>query len=435
MAVKIDSVEPKTPAARAGFQAGDILLSIDGEEICDVLDYRFYMTSPRIEVRFRRGEKERLVEIHKDEYEDLGLLFDTYLMDRQRSCKNHCVFCFIDQNPKGMRESVYFKDDDDRMSFLFGNYVTLTNLRERDVERIIKMKISPVNVSVHTTDPALRVRMMKNPNAGKTLSYLRRFTEAGISVNAQLVLCPGYNNGTALEQTLSGLAGLGEAVQSIACVPVGLTGHRTGLIELRPFTKEESRETIALIDRFGERFLAERGERVVYPSDEFFLKAEAPIPPASYYGGFDQLENGVGMLSLLEEDFSLELEGISPSGIPRSMTLATGEAAAPFLSRLAARAQALDPALRCEVAAVKNRFFGGYITVAGLVTGQDLVAELRDRALGDEVLIPSVMLRHEGDLFLDNMTVDEVSKRLGVPVRVIPASGDALARTLLEGES
>ena len=433
MAVKISSVDPNTPAEKAGLRAGDVLLSIDGEEIRDVLDYRFYMASQRIELCFRRGDGERRVRVRKGEYEDLGLGFETYLMDRQRSCKNRCVFCFIDQNPRGMRESVYFKDDDDRMSFLFGNYVTLTNLEERDVERIIKMKISPVNISVHTTDPELRVRMMKNPNAGRTLSYLRRFAEAGIRVNAQLVLCPGYNDGAALERTLSDLAALGEAVLSIACVPVGLTGHRSGLAALRPFTGEECRETVALIDRFGDRFFAECGRRVVYPSHKFFLGARLPVPPASYYGDFDQLENGVGMLALLEEDFLLELEGLAPAGAPRSLTIATGEAAAPFLSRLAGRAMALDPALQCEVVPVKNRFFGGYITVAGLVTGSDLVAQLRGRALGDEVLIPSVMLRHEGDLFLDNMTVDEVSARIGAKMRVVPASGDALARTLLRG--
>lgn len=433
MAVKISSVDPNTPAEKAGLCAGDVLLSIDGEEIRDVLDYRFYMTNRRIELCFRRGDGERRVPICKGEYEDLGLEFETYLMDRQRSCKNHCVFCFIDQNPRGMRESVYFKDDDDRMSFLFGNYVTLTNLEERDVERIIKMKISPVNVSVHTTDPELRVRMMKNPNAGRTLSYLRRFAEAGIAINAQLVLCPGYNDGAALERTLSDLAALGEALQSIACVPVGLTGHRSGLAALRPFTGEECRKTIALIDRFGDRFFAACGRRVVYPSDEFFLGARLPVPPASYYGDFDQLENGVGMLALLEEDFLFEIEGLAPAGAPRSLTVATGEAAAPLLSRLAGRAMALDPALQCEVIPVKNRFFGGYITVAGLVTGSDLVAELAGRALGDEVLIPSVMLRHEGDLFLDNMTVDEVSARIGANMRVVPASGDALARTLLRG--
>ena len=278
MPVLIREVERGSHAQKAGIKAGDVLVSIDGNAINDVLDYRFYVTSPHISLSLLRAGKGFRASIQKGEYDDIGLAFETYLMDRQHSCKNKCIFCFVDQMPKGMRESLYFKDDDSRMSFLFGNYITLTNLTQADIDRIIKMRISPVNISVHTTDPALRVEMMKNPKAASSLGYIRQLCEAGIKVNSQLVLVPGYNDGKALEQTLADLGTLYPNLQSIACVPVGLTKYREGLPELRLFDREGARETIEIIHRFAGAMEEKYGQRVAYPSDEFFLKAQMPIP-------------------------------------------------------------------------------------------------------------------------------------------------------------
>lgn len=432
MAVTITGVAGGSPAARAGLRAGDSLLSIGGEEIQDVLDYRFFMAERRLVLRLLRDGRPLDVSVEKGRYDDLGLEFETYLMDRQRSCKNGCVFCFVDQNPKGMRESVYFKDDDDRLSFLFGNYITLTNLTDRDVERIIRMRVSPVNVSVHTTDPGLRARMMRNPAAGQALARLRRLVEGEVRINTQLVLCPGYNDGDALARTLSDLGAFFPWVQSIACVPVGLTGHRAGLTALRPFTPAEAGRAIDTIEDFSSRWLAERGRRAAYPADEFFLLAGRPVPPSEYYGDFEQLENGVGLLALCEEEFFDELAALPPGKAPRSLLAVTGEAAHPLIARLCAAARAADPELTVRAVAVPNLFFGGHITVAGLVTGGDILAAVGPRPACERLLLPSCMLRHEQDRFLDDMPLSALSERLGVPIEVI-SDGGSLARALLKG--
>lgn len=328
MPVLIQTVAPGSHAARAGVRPGDTLLTIGGRPINDVLDYRFYMTDRQLELSLLRGGAPYSVRIKKAEYDDIGLDFETYLMDKQHSCKNKCVFCFIDQMPPGMRESLYFKDDDSRLSFLFGNYITLTNLTDADIDRIIEMHISPVNVSVHTTDPALRVAMMKNPNAAGSLRYIERLAKAGIRINTQLVLCPGWNDGEALAKTLADLGKLYPGVQSVACVPVGLTKYREGLAELRSFTAAEAGDTIDRVEAFQQRMLEEHGERVAYPSDEFFLLAGRPIPAAGYYGEFAQLENGVGLLSLLEDEFSGAFSDDDGEGVAEgAFTVATGKAA------------------------------------------------------------------------------------------------------------
>ena len=327
MPVLIQSVQPGSYAARAGIQPGDTLAAIDGHPVNDLLDYRFYVTSRRIVLDLLRAGKTRSVQIRKGEYDDIGLEFETYLMDKQRSCKNKCVFCFVDQMPPGMRETLYFKDDDSRMSFLFGNYITLTNLTDGDIDRIIQMRISPVNISVHTTDPELRVRMMKNPRAASSLAYIRRLCDADIRVNSQLVLCPGYNDGPALERTLNDLGALYPNLQSIACVPVGLTRFREGLEPLRPYDRERARETIEIIHRFAGRMWETHGERVAYPSDEFFLKAELPVPEPRYYGAFDQLEDGVGTLALLREEFEDALADDPETSASGVLSTVTGEAA------------------------------------------------------------------------------------------------------------
>ena len=423
MSVIIKSVERGSPAYKAGIKSGDNLVSIDGNEIMDVLDYRFYQDNERLTVEvIDSSGKTKTARIKKDEYEELGLEFETYLMDKKHSCRNKCVFCFIDQLPKGLRESLYFKDDDSRLSFLFGNYITLTNITEHEVERIIKMHISPINISVHTTNPDLRVKMMANKNAGKALQIIDRFNSAGIKLNCQLVLCPGYNDGEELERTLSDLSRL-ENAECIAAVPVGLTAYREGLAEIEPFNKQTAGAVLDIIDKYGDICLKKYGQRRIYGADEFYLLAEREIPEADYYGDFLQLENGVGLWSLLRSealdalndcDYRLERE--------RSLSLATGEAAYPLIKMIAEKCMGKNPLLRARVFPIKNNFFGGKINVSGLVTATDIEAQLKNEDLGEELLIPSVMLRAEGDMFLDSVTVDELSERLGV--RITPVNND-----------
>ena len=432
--VTIRGVAPGSPADRAGIRAGETLVAIGGNEIIDALDYRFYMTDRRLEVTVQNeaGER-RTVSIRKREYDELGLEFDGFLFDGQQSCKNKCIFCFIDQLPKGMRPSLYFKDDDARLSFLFGNYITLTNLSEHDLARILAMHISPINVSVHTTNPELRVRMMKNPHAAELLPLMRRLIEGGIKLNAQLVLCPGINDGAELERTLADLEPLIPGLESIACVPVGLTDHRAGLEPLEPYTAEGARAVIETVDRFAERMRAAHGMRVCYPSDEFFLRAGLPIPAAAYYEDFNQLDNGVGLMAILEDEFrsALRLEAETPLPAPRRLSIATGTDAAPFLRRLVDAARGTWHTLQIEVHPIENDFFGHRITVAGLVTGGDILRTLRGRELGEALLLPAVMLRHERDRFLDDMTPEELEAALGVPVRFVENDGFALLDALL----
>lgn len=424
MAVTVGGVAAESPAARKGIQAGDVLLSVNGHEIHDGLDYRFYTSDDRLQMAFRSGDGTR-VRVITVEGEDPGLEFDTYLMDKQHSCRNKCVFCFIDQMPEGLRESLYFKDDDSRLSFLFGNYITLTNLTEREVQRMIDLHISPVNVSVHTTNPELRVKMMGNRFAGKALELLPRFAAAGLSINCQLVLCPGWNDGEELVRSLYDLKALCPALISVAAVPVGLTKYRQGLTPLRLFTKEEAAAVIDTMTAFGDKLLEETGERLVYPSDEFYLIAERQLPPPSFYGDYPQLENGVGTLTLQREEFLDALESCECPPSEKRTLIVTGVAAAPFLRELATEAISRFPSLVCDVKAVTNTFFGETITVAGLVTGGDLMTQVS--AVGyDRVLIPDSMLRHEGDCFLDDVTLDEVTKALGVPVIPVSVSGAAL---------
>ncbi len=430
MAVTISGVKPRSPAARKRVAAGDVLKSINGHAVEDVLDYQFYLTDGRLTLCLDTPRGERTVTLRADKLGDIGLEFETYLMDKQRSCRNNCIFCFIDQLPHGLRDSLYFKDDDSRLSFLFGNYITLTNLTERDVERIIEMHISPVNVSVHTTDPALRCRMMNNRFAGDALKYLYQLAEAGIALNCQLVLCPDYNDGDTLTRTMEDLARLFPAVQSVAAVPVGLTKFREGLTPLRPFTREEAADVIARMEGMADRLEAEHGHRVFFPSDEFYLTAGLPIPAADRYGDFLQLENGVGMIALMREEFYAALEEAEELTRTRRLVVATGVSATPLMEELVAAAKAKFPALQAEVKTVVNRFFGERITVAGLITGGDLIEQLRDIP-ADEVTVPRCMLRREGDMFLDDTTPDEVAAALGMPLTVNDGDGADFLRVLL----
>ncbi len=424
MAVTIASVETGSPAARARLRAGDTLVSINARDIEDVLDYRFYMPDAKLKLVIERDGKRKTVRVRKAEFEELGLEFDTYLMDKQRSCRNNCIFCFIDQLPKGMRESLYFKDDDSRLSFLFGNYITLTNLTEHEISRIIEMHISPINISVHTTNPELRCKMMNNRFAGECLDILRRFVEAGLTIQCQLVLVPGYNDGEELSRSLADLTAYAPQVRSVAAVPVGLTKHRDGLTPIRPFTKDEARDVIRRMTEVGDKMLASVGSRVFYPSDEWYIRAELPIPDSEFYEEYPQLENGVGMIALLREGFREEL--IAWEGTPDTArtVLVSGTAAAPFIRELVAEAGAKFPAMRADVVAITNDFFGENITVSGLVTGGDLIRQLKDVPM-DRLLIPANMLRQEGDCFLDDITVEQVARELGVVVEIIPETDGA----------
>lgn len=435
MSVIIKGVEKGSYAYKARLKAGDTLVSIDGNEIMDVLDYRFYQNNSRITLEYiNSAGKIKKAKIKKPEFDEIGLEFDTYLMDEKRSCRNKCVFCFIDQLPKGLRDTLYFKDDDSRLSFLFGNYITLTNITEHEIERIIKMHISPINISVHTTNPELRVKMMSNKNAGNVLEIIDRFNEAGIKLNCQMVLVPDYNDKAELERTLTDLTAL-ENVECIAAVPVGLTGHREGLADLKPFNKETARDVIDIIDRFGDKCVEKYGERRVYAADEFYILAEKQLPHADYYEGFLQLENGVGLVPLLlsealpfvdECDYNLDEK--------RIITIATGEAAEPFIAQIVDKCKNKWDNLDCRVVAIKNNFFGGEITVSGLVTATDIAEQLKNMELGEELLIPSSMLRDGGDMFLDSITLEELSQRLNIKITPVDNDGYELVDRILGKE-
>ena len=422
--VKITSVEKGSVAEKNGVKVGDMLVSVNGNEICDVLDYRFYIMDKNIVLHVKRGEADLEFAIKKPEYSDIGLEFATYLMDEKKRCRNNCIFCFIDQNPKGMRETIYFKDDDERLSFLHGNYVTLTNLKDSDIDRIIKMRISPVNISVHTTDPELRVKMMNNRFAGECLRYLKKLDDAGITINAQLVLCKGINDGKALTRSLTDLIKL-QNIDSIALVPCGLTGHREGLYLLEPFDKESASEVIDTANHFGDYCLSTRGMRLIYPSDEFYLISKRDIPDEEYYEGYPQIENGVGMIRSDSEEFFESLENIDKLDYNRKVSIATGEAAYDFICSLATAAMKKFPNLTVNVYAVRNNFFGGSVTVSGLVTGGDIIAQLSGKDLGEALLIPENMLRSEGDLFLDNISLETLSETLKAPVVAVERGGYA----------
>ena len=431
MSVIIKYVDKGSPAYKAGLRGGETLLSLNGNSIIDVLDYRFYQNSGSLVLEYLDvSGKTKTAKVKKDEYEELGLEFETYLMDKKHSCLNKCVFCFIDQLPKGLRESLYFKDDDSRLSFLFGNYITLTNITEHEVERIIKMHISPVNISVHTTNPELRVKMMTNKNAGKVLEIIDRFNSAGIKINCQLVLCPGYNDGKELERTLEDLSKL-ENAECIAAVPVGLTRYRDGLAKIEPFNSDTAAQVLDIIDRYGDKCIQKYGQRRIYGADEFYLLSGREIPEADYYGDFLQLENGVGLWSLLRSEAFEALKETERRTVKRKITMATGEAAYPLIKAIAGECRKKNTRLDVNVYAVKNNFFGGKINVAGLVTATDIAEQLAGKQLGEELLIPSVMLRQEGDMFLDSVTVRELSERLNVKITPVGNDGYELVGAIL----
>ena len=440
MSNQIRSVDRYSPAGRAGVRAGESLLQVNGHPIQDVLDYKFYTYDPKLTLILRDPEgRERTVRVRKEEGEDLGLEFDHYLMDRARSCANRCIFCFVDQMPPGMRETLYFKDDDARLSFLMGNYITMTNLSRREVERICALRVSPINISVHATEPALREKMLGHRNAGRCLELMERFAAAGITMNCQIVACPGVNDGPALDRTLRDLGGLYPAVNSVAVVPVGITKYRQGLYPLRPYTEEEAAALLDQVEAFAAGFLAEHGTSLVWCSDEFYLLAGRELPGNGYYEEYAQLENGVGMLRLLtDQAMSLtedEEEDLSVLA-PAPFSIATGASAAPFIQKIVDRCREKCPALRGRVYPIANRFFGETITVSGLITGGDLIDQLRGKELGERLLLPDNMLRAGERVFLDDVTVEQVEQALGVPVVPVEAdSGFALVDAILEREA
>lgn len=430
MAVKIYGVTADSHADRAKIKSGEILLSINGNIIEDVLDYRFYQVNRELnlEISDEIGNV-RTVRIVKSEYEEIGLEFETYLMDEQKSCRNKCIFCFIDQLPKGMRESLYFKDDDSRLSFLFGNYITLTNLTQHEIDRIIKMHISPINVSVHTTNPQLRCKMMNNRFAGDALRHLESFTRAGISLNCQIVACPGINDGDELIRTLSDLENLG--VNMTAVVPVGLTRYREGLFPLTEYTAETAAQTLDIIEKFGDECVKKHGRRIFYAADEFYIKAKRPIPEPDFYEGFPAVEDGVGMIACLKEEIEFAVEDCEYNdSLSYTVTMACGEAVAPYLRDMMKIISVKFPNIKINVVAINNNFFGGGVNVSGLVTGGDLIEQLRGRELGERLFIPSSMLRFENDVFLDDVSVEDVERELGISLEAVNNNGDQLVRAV-----
>lgn len=434
MAVKIFDVTTGSHADKAGIKKGETLLSINSNEIVDVLDYRFYQVNRKLTLEVEDEDKNvRTIEMTKGEYEEIGLEFETYLMDKQHSCRNKCIFCFIDQLPKGMRESLYFKDDDSRLSFLFGNYITLTNITEHEIDRIIKMHISPINVSVHTTNPELRCKMMNNRFAGDTLKYLKRFADAGITLNCQIVSCPGINDGDELVRTLTDLENLG--VNMTAIVPVGLTRYRENLYPLVPYNKETAGQTIDIIEKMGDECVKKHGRRIFFPGDEFYLLAEREIPSPEFYEDFSALEDGIGMIAYLTDDVGWKLEELdADESLCHKVTIACGEGVFPYMKRIMSMINEKFPNITINTRAIKNNFFGGGVNVSGLVTGGDLIDQLRGDDLGDRLIITSSMLRFENDLFLDDVSTDDVERELGVTLVPINNNGNDLVEAVIAGK-
>ncbi|MBR6529832.1 MAG: DUF512 domain-containing protein [Clostridia bacterium] len=432
--VRISSVEKHSAAEKAGILGGDLLCTVNGQNVVDVLDYRFLITEERVTLSLLRGERSFVVTIDKEEYADIGLEFETYLMDKERSCENNCIFCFIDQNPRGMRETIYFKDDDTRLSFLHGNYVTLTNCDHAELERIARLRLSPVNVSVHTTNPTLRVQMLGHPNAGEIMGQLRFLVSRQIRINCQIVLCRGINDGEELLRTLKDLVSLGEMVESVAVVPAGLTRFRKGLADLTDFDAESAAEVIDLVEAFADKQYEKYGSRRVFLADEFYIRASRTLPEAEVYEGYPQLDNGVGLLRSMEEDVLFALPDAPKPAKRRRYLAFTGKAAYAFVSDLVARVLKGQDQVECTVKAVKNFFYGESVTVAGLLTGSDYQKAAKEADLKeyDAVLIPASSLRYERDLFLDGVALADLEKEWNLPVIPVEGGEDIVYKLLGE---
>ena len=428
----IQETEPGSIAEELGLEPGDAILEINGQPIEDVFDYRLMCQEEYLELLVRGADgDEAIFEVEKDDDEDLGIVFENGLMDDYRSCRNKCMFCFIDQMPPGMRETLYFKDDDSRLSFLQGNYVTLTNMSESDLNRIIRYRMEPINISVHTMNPELRCRMLHNRFAGDALKKIDTLYEAGIEMNGQIVLCPGINDGEELDATIRALSCYLPVMQSLSVVPVGLTRYREGLYPLQPVSKECAAQTIDIIEKWQQKIYKEFGFHFVHASDEFYILAERELPEEERYDGYLQLDNGVGSVRLLCDEFTQALAEEEGSTETREISLATGRLAAPYLERLIRQMNEKFPHVRVHLYPIRNVFFGEEITVVGLITGQDLTAQLKEQTLGEELLISVHMLRSGENVFLDDITTDDVCEQLRVPLRVVKPGGQELLDALL----
>lgn len=429
----VKSIVPGSIADEMGIEPGDRLISINGQEIEDIFDYQFYSEDEELLLLVEKPDGEQWeLEIGKDADEELGMEFGPGLMDEYRSCRNKCIFCFIDQMPSGMRDTLYFKDDDSRLSFLQGNYVTLTNMSDHDIERIIRYRLEPINISFQTTNPELRCRMLHNRFAGDALKKVDQLYRGGIEMNGQIVLCKGVNDGEELERSIRDLTSYLPLLKSVSVVPVGLTKFRDGLYPLEPFTKEEAKHVLETVHRWQDRIYAEYGVHFIHAGDEWYLLAEEEIPEEERYDGYLQLENGVGMLRLLFNEFEEAYQAVGGDERERTISVATGRLAYPYLKRMAGKMEEKYPNLRIYVYAVRNDFFGERITVSGLVTAQDIMAQLAGKELGESLLLPCNMLKADEDIFLDDYTVSQVSETLQVPVVIVKSSGQDLIDAILE---
>ncbi len=417
---RVEKVDKGGIADEVGIEPGDVITAVNGRPLQDLIDFRYYCADENIEIDLTKGDGELwTVEIEKEIDEDLGLSFSEAAFDHIRACANKCVFCFVDQMPQGMRETLYIRDDDYRLSFLQGNFITLTNLNEADLTRILQMRLSPLYISVHTTNPELRQRMLGNRNAGKILEVLSRLADGGVDFHTQIVLCPGYNDGPELTRTLSELSGLWPSILSIAVVPLGLTKQRADLPLLSMLTPDEAGGIIEQVRPFQERFQNLHGEALVYLADEIYLLAGAEIPPAELYADFPQLENGVGLTRVFYDSFAREA-GRLPEKLSahKKVSLITGTSGARVLVPVAERLEQVHN-LSIAVKAIPNRLFGETVTVAGLLTGQDVVTELKGKDLGELVLVPSVMCKRDEAVFLDGLTPEILARELGTRVEVV----------------
>ena len=426
---KIISVEENSIAYDLGLQCGDEIVEVNGRKVNDILVFRYMTADEEYEITVKKADGSiEIYDIENDFGEDLGVEFENPLMSKAKSCANKCIFCFIDQLPKGMRETLYFKDDDTRLSFLHGNYITMTNISDKELEDMIYIHVSPVNISVHCTDPELRTFMLGNKKAGKLLEQMKKLADAQIEMNCQIVLCKGINDKENLDNTIKDLEQFFPSVSSICIVPLGMTKYREGLYKLEPFNREDCREVIKQIDKWQVLFLEKYNSRMVYLADEFYIKGEIPLPDAPCYEDYPQLENGVGMASLFKEEFEDRLKDIKEVKY-KKVGIVTGTISKDFMCELASMIKGAD----VTVYPIRNEFFGETITVTGLLTGRDIINQLKDKDLGDEILISENLLRADTEVLLDDVTVSELSEKLGVKVRIV-SNGYDLAEKLTDGK-
>lgn len=428
----IKEIEKGSIAEEMGLNPGDELISINNTEIIDIFDYEYLIKDEYLNMIIRKADGEEWeLEIEKDYDDDLGIVFEDGLMDSYRSCRNKCIFCFIDQMPPGMRETLYFKDDDARLSFLQGNYITLTNLSDEEVDRIIFYKLSPINISIHTTNEDLRCRMLNNRFAGSSLAKMKKLKEAGITMNGQIVLCKGWNDKEELEKTIHDLSAYIPQMQSVSVVPVGLTKFRDNLTPLEKFTKDDAKEVIETVHRWQNIFLKYYNTRFIYAADEWYINAGLPIPAEEDYEGYPQIENGVGMLRSFTDEFYDCLNKLKGDGRKKEISVATGVLASPYISRMIGDFTGKFPNMKINLYTIENDFFGKDITVAGLLTGGDIIKQLKGKSLGKALLIPDVILRHGENVLLDDITTDDIERTLQTKVRIVQSDGKSFIDAML----